>query len=151
MARTVVPKENPARRNKHDSFVLERRTDDELIGPDLSWTLDWHPETKKWWDEIRTSEMAFILEPSDWRFLQDTALMHHHIWNSKKMSIAQMTAAMAEIRQRVAKYGATLEDRLKLRIRFADAETKELKNEREHYKTNQDYRALLEDEGSDDS
>jgi hypothetical protein len=126
MARSIIPKENPARRNKHDSFVLERREDDDLLGPSLSWTIDWHPETKEWWEEIQRSELALILEPSDWRFLQDTALMHHHVWNNPRVSIAQMTAAMAEIRQRVAKYGATLEDRLKLRMKFADATTKEV-------------------------
>jgi hypothetical protein len=127
MAYTVLPKENPARNNKHQSTVLERRTDDELIGPDLHWSIDWHPITKEWWDEWRRSEIAVILEPSDWKFLQDTALIHHRSYNDTRTSIAQVTAAMAEIRQRVAKFGATLEDRLKLRIKFAETTTAENK------------------------
>lgn len=147
MARTVLPKENPARRNKHESFVLERRTDDNLMGPDLSWTIDWHPETKTWWEEIRRSELALILEPSDWRFLQDTALLHHDVWNTPKMSLAMKTNAMAEIRQRMSKFGATIEDRLKLRMKFADATTKEVKAQVEAAKTN--YRALLGAEDDD--
>lgn len=147
MARGVIPKENPARRNKHETFVLERRDDNELMGPDLSWTIDWHPETKKWWEELRRSELALILEPSDWRFLQDTALLHHDVWNTPKMSLAMKTNAMAEIRQRVGKYGATLEDRLKLRMKFADATTKEVEAKVATAKKN--YREALGVENND--
>lgn len=124
MAYTVLPKENPARRNKHDTTVLERREDTDLIGPDLHWTIDWHPKTREWWDMWRRSELAPAMEPSDWEFLSDTALLHHDVWNGR-ISVAQKTNALAEIRQRVAKFGATLEDRIKLRIKFADANIKE--------------------------
>lgn len=125
MAFTVLPKENPARRNKHTEIVLDRRTDEILIGPELSWTVDWHPQTKAWWDTWRKSELAPMLEPSDWDFLQDTALIHHDVWNNPKLSVAQKTNALAELRMRVAKFGATYEDRLKLRMKFADASIKE--------------------------
>lgn len=125
MAYTVLPKENPARNNKHTNTVLERRDDDELIGPELHWTIDWHPRTREWWDTWRRHEIAPFLEPTDWDFLQDTALMHHEIWNTPRMSFAQKTNGLAEIRQRVSKFGATFEDRLKLRIKFADAQTAE--------------------------
>jgi hypothetical protein len=124
MAYTVLPKENPQRRNKHTELTLDRR-DGTLIGPELSWTIDWHPQTREWWDTWRRSEIAPMLENSDWDFLQDTALIHHDIWNNQRMSVAQKTNALAEIRQRVAKFGATYEDRLKLRIKFADASIKE--------------------------
>lgn len=120
----VTPKLNPARNNKHTELTLDRR-EKTLIGPDLSWTIDWHPQTKAWWDTWRMSELAPMLEPSDWDFLQDTALIHHDVWNNTRMSVAQKTNALAEIRQRVGKFGATYEDRLKLRIRFADASLKE--------------------------
>lgn len=125
MVGRVIPKANPARNNKHVTLKLDRRDDDILIGPDLSWTIDWHPQTKAWWDTWRRSEMAPMMEPSDWDFLQDTALIHHDIWQNPKMSIAMKTNALAEIRQRVAKFGATYEDRLKLRITFADASIRE--------------------------
>ncbi len=123
MARTIIPKENPARRNKHTEITLERG-DGSLIGPELSWSIDWHPKTKEWWDTWRSSPIAPMLEGTDWEELENTALLHHNIWNSR-ISVAQMSAALAEIRQRVAKYGATYEDRLKLRIKFADASFKE--------------------------
>lgn len=124
MARTIIPKENPARRNKHTELTLERR-DGTLIGPELSWTIDWHPETREWWDTWRRSEIAPMLEESDWAELKNTALLHHRIWSNEKLSVAQVSAALAEIRQRVAKFGATYEDRLKLRIKFADASIRE--------------------------
>lgn len=119
----VLPKENPQRRNKHTELVLDRR-DGELIGPELSWTIDWHHKTRDWWDTWRRSDIAPMLEETDWEELENTALLHHNIW-SNKVSVAQMAAALAEIRQRVAKYGATYEDRLKLRITFADASIRE--------------------------
>ena len=114
MARTVI----------HQELTLERR-DGTLIGPDLSWTIDWNHKTREWWDAWRRSAIAPMLEETDWEELENTALIHHSIWNNPKMSVAQMSAALAEIRQRVAKYGATYEDRLKLRIKFADASIRE--------------------------
>jgi hypothetical protein len=124
MARTVIPKEDPQRRNKHTELVLDRR-DGSLIGPELSWTIDWNHKTREWWDAWRRSAIAPMLEETDWEELENTALIHHNIWGNPKLSVAQMAAALAEIRQRVAKYGATYEDRLKLRIKFADASIKE--------------------------
>lgn len=124
MARTVIPKENPARRNKNQELVLDRR-DGTLIGPELSWTIDWNHKTREWWDTWRRSEIAPMLEDTDWEELENTALLHHNIWSTGKVSVAQMSAALAEIRQRVAKFGGTYEDRLKLRIKFADASIKE--------------------------
>ena len=67
-----------------------------------------------------------MLEDTDWEELLLCALAHNKIWtNIDRISIAQMTTGLAEIRQRVAKMGATYEDRLKLRIKFADASIKE--------------------------
>lgn len=152
MARTTLPKEDPARRNKHEITTFVRRTDDELIGPDLSWTIDWHPKTREWWDTWRRHEMAPMLEQTDWDFLEDTALLHHGVWNGGRVSIAQQTNALAEIRQRVAKFGATLEDRLKLRIKFADTQIVEDKAANGPQIANKvDYRAVLEAEVNDAS
>lgn len=119
-----IPKANPARNNKHTELTLERRGG-ELIGPDLSWTIDWHPKTREWWDSWRRSDQAIMFEQTDWEELESTALIHHNIWNNPKISVAQLSAGLAEMRQRVAKYGATYEDRLKLRMKFADASIKE--------------------------
>lgn len=46
-----------------------------------------------------------------WEFLIDTALMHHIMWNTGKFTFAQ------EIRLRLAKFGATPEDRMRLKMK----------------------------------
>lgn len=140
---TQIPKANPARNNKHTEITLERRNDDKLIGPELSWTIDWHPKTRVWWDSWRASPQALMFEQTDWEELESTALIHHNIWNSTKISVAQLAAGLAELRQRVAKYGATYEDRLKLRMKFADTAVKEDKMEESSKKN---YRAMFEGE-----
>jgi hypothetical protein len=50
--------------------------------------------------------------------------MHHAMWSKGQWTLA------AEVRLRVAKFGATPEDRARLRITFADADEKDEKRER---------------------
>lgn len=72
-------------------------------------SVDWHPMTKKWWDSWRSSPQATrMLTDPDWHFLLDTALMHHMMWQNGRWDFA------SEVRLRVAKFGATPEDRLRL-------------------------------------
>lgn len=52
---------------------------------------------------------------TDWDFLLDTALLHAELWSGNR-SVA------AELRLRVAKFGATPEDRARLRIQVGDGE-----------------------------
>jgi hypothetical protein len=75
----------------------------------------WHPMTKKWWDAWRSSPQAtrMLTEP-DWQFLLDTALMHHQMWQNGRWDFA------SEVRLRVAKFGATPEDRLRLHLEIDD-------------------------------
>jgi hypothetical protein len=47
---------------------------------------------------------------TDWDFLLDTALMHHTMWCKAKWELA------SEVRLRAAKFGATVEDRLRLKL-----------------------------------
>lgn len=47
---------------------------------------------------------------TDWDFLLDTALMHHTMWSKQRWEFA------AELRLRAAKFGATPEDRMRLRM-----------------------------------
>ncbi|MDO5619283.1 phage terminase small subunit [Kocuria sp.] len=71
---------------------------------------DWHPLTRRWWNHWRRSPQASrMLSDPDWDFLLDTALMHHIMWSKGKWEYA------SEIRIRVAKFGATVEDRLRLK------------------------------------
>lgn len=57
---------------------------------------------------------------SDWDFLLDTAVLHTAMWCGN-------AAVAAELRLRVAKFGATPEDRARLRMSFADADEKDAK------------------------
>lgn len=70
----------------------------------------WHPQTVRWWNAIRKFPLLKDEPDIGWQFLIDTALMHHTMWTKGKWEFA------AEIRLRVAKYGATPEDRMRLKI-----------------------------------
>lgn len=139
-----IPKENPARRNKPSipDTILIRRKDDELIGPDLPKTKAWCSETKEWWDMWRKHEIAPKLEPSDWETLKGVAVLHNEFWIGA-VPPATMVSLWSEIRRGVAAFGATLEDRLKLRIKFADNE--ESKSKSEPKRRSVDYSSLLEE------
>jgi len=80
----------------------------------------WNPRTLVWWDKWKTSPQATLFMATDWEFLLETALIHHNFWNG------DMTMA-GELRLRVAKFGATIEDRVKLRIQYAQASEAENK------------------------
>lgn len=120
MARGPAPKpaERRARRNKDPipHTVLEFRR---AVQPDLPDGVDWHPQTREWWAMWGRSAQAATFSESDWDFLADTALMHHALWSKQQWTLA------AEVRLRVAKFGATPEDRARLRMVFADADEKD--------------------------
>lgn len=79
---------------------------------------EWHPMTLKWWEAWRKSPQASrMLSDPDWFFLLDTALLHHIMWSRGKWEFA------AEVRLRVAKFGATPEDRLRLKQEIEVPET----------------------------
>ena len=142
----VVPKDSDKRKNKPalNDTVLVRRNDDKLIGPDLPLGKAWCKETRQWWDMWRRHEMAPKMEPSDWMHLLDTALLHNEYWMGV-LPAAQMVSYAAEIRRRVAAFGATLEDRLKLRIKFANSD-ENVPNEDGTPKTpGVDYSSLMEE------
>lgn len=72
----------------------------------------WHPVTVRWWQNWRESPQATRMATlPDWDFLLDTALMHHQMWESG----GKNSERSAEIRIRVAKFGATIEDRMRLK------------------------------------
>lgn len=84
--------------------------DEELRGPALPEGMTWHPMTQAWWETWRRSAQAQAMTDTDWSFLLDTALMHDAMWSKGQWTLA------AEVRLRVAKFGATPEDRLRLKI-----------------------------------
>lgn len=117
-----APKD-PEKRTRRNATVpqTEVTPDDELRGPDLPGdALDedelWHPRTLAWWDTWRRSAQAQTFQPTDWDFLLDTALMHHTMWAKKRWEFA------AELRLRAGKFGATPEDRARLRLKVTEPE-----------------------------
>lgn len=80
----------------------------------------WPAATKRWWETWGNEPMAEDFRPTDWDFLIDTALLHAAYWRGE-------TKLGAEIRLRVAKLGATAEDRARLRITYANADEAEEK------------------------
>ena len=91
--------------------------DGELHGPDLPEAIKWPAPTKSWWDNWRRSPQALLLTQTDWDFLLDTALLHARFWEGD-------AAVAAELRLRVAKFGATPEDRARLRLQIQAPEAK---------------------------
>jgi hypothetical protein len=72
----------------------------------------WHAQTLKWWDALRQFPLLKDEPEIGWQFLLDTALMHHTMWTKGRWEFA------SELRLRVAKYGATPEDRMRLKIKI---------------------------------
>lgn len=83
----------------------------------------WPQVTQDWWRMWRESPLAEDFTANDWSELMDTALLHARYW-SGNASVA------GELRLRVAKFGATPEDRARLRIQFAQADEADEKRTR---------------------
>lgn len=97
--------------------------------PTLPRGYPWPDRTKKWWKAWGDSPQAALFADTDWEFLADTALLHATAWASAERAIQTGekidTSHHAELRLRVAKFGATIEDRARLRITFAVADEKD--------------------------
>lgn len=83
--------------------------------PDLPAHMDWPQATADWWAMWAESPLSAEFTSTDWAFLLDTALLHAALWSGD-------SKAAPELRLRVAKFGATPEDRARLRITFAQAD-----------------------------
>lgn len=120
--RGPAPKDPTKRRRRNAPDELTTITpDDEVRGPELpegvlgtdkdGVDVEWHPMTLLWWNEWRKSPQAQTFTGTDWSFLVDTALMHHAMWEKGQWTLA------AEVRLRAAKFGATPEDRARLKLK----------------------------------
>lgn len=78
----------------------------------------WPAETRTWWRMWADSPLSAEFTATDWSELLDTAVLHGAYW-SGAVKLA------GELRLRVAKFGATPEDRARLKIVFAVAEKAE--------------------------
>jgi hypothetical protein len=105
-----------ARRNKPPQLtVLEH--DGVVHGPDLPDNHEWPQPTLDWWHVWRTSPQAAIMGDTDWCFMLETAVLHAAFWSGDR-------TVASELRQRVAKFGATPEDRARLRVSVGSPEAK---------------------------
>lgn len=82
----------------------------------------WPAMTKAWWRRWGASSLTDDFADTDWSELLDTAILHGRLWAFGDVGV------MPELRVRVAKVGATKEDRARLRIAYAHADQAEAKN-----------------------
>lgn len=92
-------------------FDVQVAVDGEII----SQQFEWPARTREWWRMWAESPLSADFTETDWDFLIDTARIHASYW-SGDLKVAN------ELRLRVAKFGATPEDRARLRITFAQAD-----------------------------
>lgn len=114
MAKGPAPKD-PSRRRRRNSDPMGRTTlrYDPAPQPKLPGkAAGWPARTRQWWRMWGASPLAEGLTAVDWDYLIDTAYLHAAFVQGN-MSVA------SELRLRVAKFGATPEDRARLRIDMA--------------------------------
>lgn len=122
--RGPAPKDPTKRRRRNTTPPTNKvSADGRTRGPQLPKDVlpegeTWHSRTKAWWLTWRTSPQAKTFTGTDWEFLIDTALMHHQMWEKGRWDFA------AELRLRVAKFGATVEDRMRLKMEVEPPPTK---------------------------
>jgi hypothetical protein len=119
MPRGPAPKDPEKRRRRNidpiPTTVLVDDPDGEIRGPELPGGIDWPVVTLAWWETWRRSPQAQAFTETDWDFMVDTALLHARFWAGDEK-------VAGELRLRVAKFGATPEDRLRLRMQIGDPE-----------------------------
>lgn len=110
----TTPKSPEQRRRRNRPAKTQAVTKPEaLLGDDLPPGIEWHAQTRIWWDNWRRSAQATVFTATDWDFLLDTALLHTRLWNGD-------AAVSAELRLRLSKVGVTAEDRKRLLIKPED-------------------------------
>lgn len=100
-------------------FDVQVEVDGQLIEQKFTWP----QRTREWWAMWADSPLSAEFTSTDWSELLDTALLHARLWGGD-IKVA------AELRLRVAKFGATPEDRARLRIQFALADEADEKRAR---------------------
>lgn len=82
---------------------------------------EWHPATLRWWRRWCESPLASNLPAVDWSELEACAVLHHEFMRKRSFTLG------SELRLRMAKWGATPEDRQRLRIITTDADERDAK------------------------
>lgn len=119
-----MPKDPEDRNNRNPKLISEKdriflEEHDGLVGPNLPRGA-WCNRTKAWWNTWRASPQAKLLTPTDWESMFEAALIHNEVWKprpeGKQLGHVNMVNLLGELRRKVAAFGATHEDRVKLRI-----------------------------------
>ncbi len=95
--------------------------DDVVRGPDLvevSGRADWHPDTLRWWNAWRRSPQAQVFLSTDWERLITVAPLRDVI---ARNPLRPSASAIAELRLNEERLGATLADRIRLRMSVTPA------------------------------
>lgn len=79
----------------------------------------WPDESVALWEALAEYPLAADWTLVEWLYHLDTIVIHAEFWHTGKATFA------AELRLRLAKIGATAEDRARLRIAFANADEAE--------------------------
>lgn len=112
------PANRRARKNK-DPIGLKIVESEPVPQPDLPKQMPngepWPQITRAWWRMWGRDPLAADFRATDWAELRDTAVIHGAYW-SGDLKLA------GELRLRTAKFGATAEDRARLRIQYAAAD-----------------------------
>lgn len=106
------------RRNRDTiaTTVLEE-WDGKVRGPELPDGYTWYKETKLWWEHWRCSPQASVMTDLDWDELIMAAMLYNECWRrGKGISPQAKVQCFAQVRRVTAAFGATFEDRLKLRM-----------------------------------
>lgn len=111
---------DPVSQPELPDFDVQVERDGELF----SQTFVWPEATRRWWATWGAEPMAADFTATDWDFLLDTALLHAKVWGHGDLKL------LPELRLRVAKMGATQEDRARLRITYAAADEADEKRSR---------------------
>jgi hypothetical protein len=112
-----VPKEHRSR--SYDSPELARIEAPVVVPYELPLDLlpageVWHPATVRWWSRWVESPLAAALPSVDWSELEATAVLHHEFMRKRTFSLA------GELRLRMAAFGATPADRMRLKIKVVE-------------------------------
>lgn len=78
----------------------------------------WPKATRDWWKMWGSDPLAAEFRATDWSELMDTAVLHGLYWTGH-------SKYAGELRLRAARFGATAEDRARLRIQYAAADEAE--------------------------
>lgn len=117
--RGPAPKPTRSRPNdnaRRESEMTKIAADETVRGPELPAEFGWCDRTRDWWETWRHSAQAQSMTATDWEFMLETAALHHEFWEGN-------TSLAGELRLRVAKFGATMEDRLRLRMQIESEAT----------------------------